>query len=193
MAAVRSAGEVAGRDVLVMGTGVLGLIACALLRERGAFRVIACDLSPERRTVALSFGATDTCSPKELPKFVAQVTHGNGVDIGLDLSGSHKAVKQMIDLLAIGGVGVLVGSVFPSPTISLTPETVVRRLLTLRGVHNYTPTDLAEILRFLVVAQCAYPWNTLLADEYPLTAINEAITHAECTPPLGRIFIRPDA
>ena len=47
-----------------------------------------------------------------------------------------------IESLRIGGTLILAGTVLPTPSIALDPEAVVRRLLTIRGVHNYAPRDL---------------------------------------------------
>ena len=57
---------------------------------------------------------------------------------------------------------VLVGSVFPTPPVAIHPEQVVRRCLTIRGVHNYAPRHLKAALDFLVT-HSAYPFAELVS------------------------------
>lgn len=44
---------------------------------------------------------------------------------------------------------MLAGAVFPSPAAPVFVERIVRRMLRLNGVHNYSPADLARALEFL--------------------------------------------
>ena len=75
----------------------------------------------------------------------------------LDFSGSSAAIEAAIRLLDIGGTIVLVGTVAPSPAISLDPEFLVRNLIHLVGVHNYRPDDLRAALSFLEESGSKFP------------------------------------
>ncbi len=128
-----------GETVLVSGCGMLGLTAIAMSREKGA-RVVAVDGDPQRRALALEFGAADVHAPGRAL---------DGYGIALELSGANAAVAAVIEGAATGGVVVLAGSVFTAPAVPVSAETIVRRLLTIRGVHNYRPEHLLEAVRFL--------------------------------------------
>jgi len=105
------------------------------------------------------------------------------------MSGSDAAVRAALDLLAIGGRLGLVGSVFPTPGIELSPETVVRRLLTVTGVHNYAPGDLAAAIAFLDQADHEL-FSAFVPDVYPLARLGDAVGHAvHARPP--RVAIDP--
>ncbi len=82
----------------------------------------------------------------------------------------------------IGATIVLAGSVAPTAAVPIEPEKIVRRLLTLRGVHNYNPRDLDAALLFLAGPGRAYPFESLIAAEYPLDAVQDAFAHAEKVP-----------
>ena len=176
-AAYRAAGPVAGGAVLVHGAGVLGLTACAMARTAGAAEVICCDVNRDRLARAEAFGATRAILPADLAAAVAGATGRYGVDTAFELSGSPDAFEAGFPLLRIGGTCVLVGAVFPTRPVPLAMEAVVRRLLTIRGVHNYAPEDLAIAVRFLVGAD-RYPFASLVADWVPLADADRAFETA---------------
>ena len=69
--------------------------------------------------------------------------------------------------IRIGGTAVLVGSVFPAPPMPLEAE-IVRRNLTLRGVHNYAPVDLQEAVDFLAANHSTFAFAQLVRRTFPL-------------------------
>lgn len=187
-AALESAGSVAGNHVMVLGAGMLGVTAIAWARALGAVGVIACDLVPERLDLAAKFGATRICNSGELSAVVAEETSGRGVDTVLELTGSSEAFETALPLVRIGGSVILVGAVFPGRPVSLHLEQMVRRCLSLRGVHNYAPRHLATALTFLAEHQ-EYPFESLVASWQPLSAINSVLATPPA-PPALRIGIR---
>ncbi|GAB4456859.1 MAG: zinc-binding dehydrogenase [Armatimonadaceae bacterium] len=192
MAAFRTAGKVAGRVVLVTGTGVLGKIACAVARVRGARVVLASDVSPERLHTAEAFGASHFSLPETLADTVQRASGGQGVDVAIELSGSPQAVESALGLLGIGGTLVLAGTVFPTPPVSFTPETIVRRLLTVRGIHNYATDDLRTAVALLDRTADRFPWESLIAAQYPLSEVESAFAQSLRHPaPSGRVFVYP--
>jgi len=194
-AALRAVGDCRERVLLVQGAGMLGLTACAMARTRGAREVIVCDVRPERLSMALQFGATkavDVSSDVEQLRYaVEQITDGRGVDLAAELSGAPDAVEAGLDLLRIGGTYVLVGSVFPAPPVPLSAESVVRRLLSIHGVHNYTPQDLAAALEFLAGSHGDFPFADLVGAQFPLSEAAAAFRHAIEAKPF-RVAVKPE-
>ncbi len=181
-AAMRVAGDCRDRTVLVQGAGMLGLTAAAMARHQQAREVIVADLDEERLKWAERFGATQTVliepDARALTDAVASVTAGHGVDVALELSGSPAAIEAGIKLLRMGGHYVLVGTVFPTRDVPLSPEFLVRRLLRIEGVHNYTPADLIGAIEFLRVGQAEFPFAQLVEGRYPLLEADAAFAHA---------------
>jgi alcohol dehydrogenase len=180
--ALRIGGGCDGAAVLIQGAGMLGLTACAMARSRGAQHVIACDVDTERLELARRFGATRcvavTDDGGELTAAVNELTGGRGVDLALELSGAIAAMEAGLKLLRIGAHYVLVGAVFPSPPLAVDPEAVIRRLLNIHGLHNYTPADLAAAIEFLTQHHGEYPFAELVADTFPLCEAELAFEHA---------------
>jgi alcohol dehydrogenase len=100
----------------------------------------------------------------------------------LELAGVAESVDAGLALVRTGGVLVLAGTVAPVGNVGLDPENVVRRMLTIRGVHNYHPRDLEAALTFLAGPGRNYPFESLVAAEYPLDQAEQAFAHAHSHP-----------
>ena len=193
-AALRAAGSCRDAVILIQGAGMLGLTACAMAHSRGAREVIACDLEPHHLELARRFGATRCVQigddSSELRETVEQLTSGRGVDLAIELCGAASAVETGLPLLRTGGHYVLVGSVFPGPPFSASAEMIVRHLLTIQGIHNYAPRDLADAVEFLSLHQHEYPFFELVSETFALDAAEEAFQYAITSRSL-RVAVKP--
>jgi putative phosphonate catabolism associated alcohol dehydrogenase len=169
--------------VVIFGLGMLGLTACAWLESRGA-TAIACDVSDTRLSQAARFGARHLAKPDALLDLVKSLTHGRGADVAIELSGSPEASAAALDVLRVGGTAVWVGAVSPTPPVPAFPEAIVRRCLTVTGVHNYAPQDLATAVEFLAANHTRFPFAELVAKSFPLAEVNDAFHFAEAERPV---------
>lgn len=178
--------------VVVLGAGMLGLTACAQLAQAGARHVILADKLPERCKLGSSFGATRVVSAgkESVVSCVADVSDGRGADVSLDFAGQLPAVIDCLASLRVGGVGLLAGTVFPTEELGLKPEQLVRRMLTIRGLHNYTPLDLQHALRFLSDNVDRFPFANLVERTFSLDQTAEAFSYATSHHPV-RVAVRP--
>ena len=179
LAAAAGIRPIDGATVAISGCGMLGLTAIAVAVSRGA-TVIASDPDPERRAAARRFGATATADGTLAgwqSAFAKIPSARHGYTVALELSGAPAAVQQLMLNADIGAVLVLVGSVFPAGTVPIDPETTVRGMLTIRGVHNYAPEHLLEAVRFLESADAA-AFSGLVGSEHPITEIDVALEAA---------------
>lgn len=174
---------------------MLGLTATAMAKMQGAVSVIVCDLDPKRLLQALKFGATHTLpwidDPQEMTSAVHSMAGDDGVDIVLEMSGATSAIEVSPTLLTINGRLVLVGSVAPSGMVPFDPEQIVRRLLRIEGIHNYTPADLASAVDFLTAHHQEFPFESLVERTFALDEVNDAISFAQDTRPC-RVAIVPN-
>lgn len=181
-AALRVGGGCRDEVVLIQGAGMLGLSATALAATLGAAEVLVCDVDQNRLEQAPRFGATRAVSVAEgteaLGEVVQRLTAGRGVDLAIELSGSPASIATGLKQLRIGGRYVLVGSVFPSPDIPVSAEWIVRRWLSIHGVHNYAPRDLATAIAFLAEAHAHYPLAELVSQSFPLEQAEAAFQYA---------------
>jgi putative phosphonate catabolism associated alcohol dehydrogenase len=172
--ALRIAGDPAGKTVVIFGAGMLGLTAAAMAQHQRAKHIIIADLNRERAELGYQFGATHT----DLTD-LSGLTEGRGADLVLDMSGSSEAIENGLQCLRIGGRLILVGSVFPSRSVPLHSEQIVRRMIRIEGIHNYTPVDLANAFKFLGETGEQFPFQQLVEREYALTDVNRAIIDSQ--------------
>jgi putative phosphonate catabolism associated alcohol dehydrogenase len=177
-ASLRLAGPVEDATVVVMGCGVLGLNAIAMASAAGATKIIGCDISESRAESAMAFGATGFALPGAVAAAAKDVSHGRGADVMLEFSGSSDAVAAGIATLRTGGTGVVAGTASPGKPVELAPEGLVRRMLTLKGLHNYAPGDLITAVDFLAANKTRYPFESFKGECHHLRDINAAFEAA---------------
>ncbi|WP_020529740.1 zinc-binding dehydrogenase [Flexithrix dorotheae] len=171
--AIRLAGNLHNKNVLINGVGMLGLSACAMAKEHGATKVWSQDINPEKSEQANAFGADKTFTFGK--DHIGDSKENNGeIDVIIETSGSPEGIEKCIPLLSIGGTIILVGSVFPQRDISINAEYMVRNLLSVKGLHNYIPEDLANAIEFLKEAKFKYPFEKLVGIEFPLKELGKA-------------------
>lgn len=110
LAAIRKCRLEFGESAIVMGMGVLGMMAVKLLRQAGAVPVIAVDPVLEKREKALEIGADYAFDPfdSDFEKQVRGVT-GSGVNVAIEVTGNGKALDQVLDCMAKFGRVALLG------------------------------------------------------------------------------------
>lgn len=182
----------AGATVVVLGAGVLGLTACAMARSvHNARSVIACDRDAARAERARDFGATHACTDlNALPEIVASASGGIGADVTIELAGSIHTCRAAVAAARIGGTVVLAGATLPTEPLSIEPQTIIRRLLRIEGVHNYVKADLLAALDFLAGPGRQYPFASLIAGRHPLAEIEGAFAEGHAHPG-QRVVIQP--
>lgn len=189
-AAFRLAGPVEGATVAILGCGVLGLTAAAMARDLGAAEVVACDLDPSRGEAAAQFGSQTFCVPVDLLSAVHGLTRGRGADLTMEFSGAAAAVVSALDAARTGGVSIIAGTTTPGGSVALDPNELVRRMLTIRGLHNYAPEDLVVAVEFLADTGDRFPFGSLAGGGFALDDIEHAFESATVRPG-RRVSITP--
>lgn len=167
--------------VVVFGSGMLGLTAAAQLKDLGAEHIVVCDVNVERLKQAKRFGASrcvDTSNPIHLESILSSITAGRGADIAMDFAGVLPAVESAVNAIRPGGCVLLAGSVFGTNPLSISPESIVRRMMTIRGLHNYLPSDLAQGLAFLERTHQQFPFKKLVSKTFELPDSQKAFEYA---------------
>ena len=139
MLAIRKLQVQMGESVMVAGLGLLGTFAVQFARLSGAYPVIACDFSAERRQLALQLGADYALDPAE-PDFIEQVmtiTNGRGVNCVVEVTGAFSALKQALQYVAWQGRIALLGCTRISDDTIDYYQYVHRRGISLIGCHTF--------------------------------------------------------
>lgn len=182
--ALQAAGALAGQRVVVLGAGVLGVFACAMAKAADAASVVAVDPQEACRDRAIAFGADAVFDAKDdnLVAALSDATDGRGFDVVLELAGVTPSVVTALAVVRTGGTAILVGSVAHCEPLPVDPEQIVRRMITLRGVHNYHPRDLQTAVDFLAGPGSRFPFESLIVESYPLVQVDAAFRSAHAHP-----------
>lgn len=127
---------VLGEDVLVTGAGPIGLMATAIAKHAGARYVVTSDMNPYRLDLARRMGATLAVDVREQTLEDAQKQLGmkEGFDVGLEMSGSGQAFKDMLANMCHGGKIAMLG--IPTSDLAIDWNTVIFNMLTIRGIYG---------------------------------------------------------
>ena len=128
-----------GESAMVMGLGLLGMFAVQFCRLSGAYPVIAADLNPARRELALQLGADYAFDPSA-PDFVEQVkqvTGGKGVRATVEVTGVSAAMQQALACASYMGRITLLGCTRVSDSSVDFYQQVHRPGVKLIGAHNF--------------------------------------------------------
>lgn len=110
LAAIRKCRLEMGESALVMGLGILGLVAIPLLKAAGAAPIIAVDPIAEKREKALAVGADYALDPFA-PDFAeqAKALTGGGANVGIEVTGVGAGLDGILDCMARFGRVALLG------------------------------------------------------------------------------------
>ncbi|MBN8250006.1 L-threonine 3-dehydrogenase [Priestia flexa] len=97
--------SIAGKSVLVIGCGPIGLMAVAVAKASGASLVIAMDVNEYRLSLAKDLGTHIVLNPLEQDplEVINKLTSGNGIDVVCEMSGQPTAMNQGFKMVANGG------------------------------------------------------------------------------------------
>jgi L-iditol 2-dehydrogenase len=142
------AGDLNGRDVVVLGAGAIGLFTLIAALKAGARRVVVTDLIEQKRQRAVRLGAT-AALPADSADLVEQVKgiFGNGADVVFDCVAVQASVLQAVALAEKGGTVIVVG--VPSGQVSIPLELVQDWEVTIRGALMYVTRDIEAAVSIL--------------------------------------------
>ncbi len=122
-----------GDSAVVVGSGMIGLLAMQAAKHAGCTRVIAVDPDEGRLKLAIGAGATDAINPKSTDAAAAirELTEGRGADVAIECVGATDPIRTAIAGVRKGGAVTLVGNV--APDIDLPLQSVVTRQIRLQG------------------------------------------------------------
>ena len=172
-----------GDAVVVQGLGLLGLYGCAIAKARGARMVIGLDSVGQRLAAARKFGADETIDvaamdDDALVENVRGLCPPDGADVAMEVCGVASVVPIGIHMLRTGGRYVIGGLTNPGSDFKLDGSEIMKKWITLRGVHNYHPRHLIQALDFVMVNRNRFPFADLVDSKFSLEELDEAFAKA---------------
>lgn len=122
-----------GDTIVVVGAGMIGLLALQVALHAGAGRVFVLDVDDSRLTLARNIGATGAFNSHESSTISSlfELTEGRGADAAIECVGVSTTVGFALDSVRKGGGVTLVGNV--APTVDLALQSAVTRQIRLQG------------------------------------------------------------
>ncbi|MFA4910723.1 MAG: zinc-dependent dehydrogenase [Desulfobacteria bacterium] len=139
-----------GRSVLVIGSGISGLLHVALARAIGASRVIATDINEYRLKAAQQFGADATIDAgKDVPACLQQVNKGRFADIVIVCTGAFPAFTQALQCVDRGGTILFFAPTESGADLPVPVNDFWRKGITL--IHSYggSPSDIEMAIELI--------------------------------------------
>lgn len=128
--------DLIGEDVLVTGAGPIGIMGAMVAQKVGARKVVITDISPYRIELAKSMGIQHVVNAADtsLVDVMADIGMSEGFDVGLEMSGSAPAMRDMIDNMNNGGKIALLGI---APTeFAVDWNKVIFKMLHVKGIYG---------------------------------------------------------
>lgn len=144
--AVRQAGALTGKRVLVTGAGPIGCLVIAAALASGATEVVATDISERCRALAEEMGASAAVDPRDEVKTSMWAENGGHFDVCFEASGAAMAVSSLVAFTRPGGIIVQLGMGAPEVNYPIGPLLV--KEVQLRGSFRFT-SEFTTAVRWL--------------------------------------------
>jgi L-idonate 5-dehydrogenase len=133
--AVRRAGPLLGKSVLVTGCGPIGALVIIAARRAGATHIVATDVGAHTLGKALKVGADEVINVAEDSEGLSRFTANKGeFDILFEASGNERALRGAFDALRPRGIIVQLGL---GGEMNLPINTIVAKEFDLRGAFRF--------------------------------------------------------
>jgi len=184
--------DVSGKTLMILGAGPVGLLAIGVAHASGAAMIFATDLSDYRLGLAKKMGATHGFNPRRerVVEAILDLTHGDGVDAVIEVSGCPDALAQGFQVLSPGGRLSLLGLSHGPVRIDLNNEVILKgaRIYGITGRKIFTTWYKSSRL----LTSGLLDLSPLLTHRLPVTefrAAMELMQKGEC----GKIVLLPAA
>jgi L-iditol 2-dehydrogenase len=139
-----------GNSLLVLGSGISGLLNIQLARTLGAGRVIATDINDYRMECALKFGAEHVIHANEdVPQKVRELNDDRLVNKVIICTGALSAVPQALESIDRGGTVLFFAPPKPEETYPVSFNALWRNEITLMTTYGASPVDITQALELI--------------------------------------------
>lgn len=180
-----------GQTVLILGTGVSGLVYLKAALALGAGRIVGADIHEFRLEAARRFGAEKTFhAGKDLAALVRTVNDGRLADLVILCASARPAITQAFSTVERGGT-VLVSA--PAPDVEPVPipfnDLFWRNEITITSTYGAAPADSALALSLLRAGRVRV--NELITHRVPLTDLGRGFQLAGTPDEVLKVMVEP--
>jgi 2-desacetyl-2-hydroxyethyl bacteriochlorophyllide A dehydrogenase len=150
--AVRLAGPLAGKSVVILGAGTIGLMVLVTALHRGASRVIVTDVLESKRQRALDLGAHAVVDARRADAVDAvRGALGESADVVFDCVAIQHTVGQAIAMALKAGTVVIVG--VPAADVTIPLPLIQDQQVRIQGSATYVNEDFADAIELLLAGK----------------------------------------
>ncbi len=143
-----------GDTVLIIGSGMAGILHIQLAKRKGIQKIFAADINPNRLKLAEKFGADHVIDAKDdLPQELKKINNGKTVDKVIVCTGAEKAALTALECVDRGGTILFFAVPDPTTKIPMPITQFWRNETTIRTSYGAAPKDLKEALQILAQKQ----------------------------------------
>jgi L-iditol 2-dehydrogenase len=140
--------------LLIIGSGMAGILHIQLAKLRGAQKIFAADINPDRLKLAEKFGADQVIDAKgDLPQELKELNDGRAADKVIVCTGAEKAALTALECVDRGGTILYFAVPDPTTKIPIPITEFWRNEITIRTSYGAAPRDLEEALQILAQKQ----------------------------------------
>lgn len=161
------AGWLPGRRVLVIGSGIAGLMHIMLAKQAGATRVIAVDVNQHRLEAALAFGAdVALLAGDDLLERFADANDGRLADLVITSAGAVSVLQQAFKAVDRGGNILFFAPSDPNAKVEMPFNDLWRKEITMTSSYAGSPRDMYAAIE--LIASGRIDVNRMITDKLPL-------------------------
>ena len=136
--------------ILIIGSGMAGILHIQLAKLKGVQKIFAADINPDRLELAKKFGANHVIDAKgDLPQELKELNDGRVADKVIVCTGAEKAALTALECVDRGGTILFFAVPDPTTKIPIPITQFWRNETTIRTSYGAAPRDLEEALQIL--------------------------------------------
>lgn len=184
-----------GDTVVIIGTGFAGLVISQAVKKKGAYKVIAVDVSDYKLKIASKTGAdvVINANKENVINRVLEETNMKGADVVIEAAGTEDSVNTATSVLKHNGIFVLYSYITQPITVNIgrwhDDSFEIRTTCLVHHTENERQVWVPWVLRPLVLGQIDI--NPLITHEFKLEDINKAFDTVCKNPDSIKVMLIP--
>lgn len=163
-------------EVVIIGTGPIGLLFLLVLKDIG-IKVTVIEKNEQRLKMAVKLGCDNMVLIKDGKDTISEIKklsyQGKGMDIAVETAGIPKAWEDSVKMVRGGGRVLFFGGCKPGEKVMIDTELIHYCEITMKGVFHHTPAHVKKAYDLIIKKRLNL--NRLITDRLPLNKISEAL------------------
>lgn len=181
------------QTILILGSGVSGLLHLMLAKAKGIDKIITTDVSKYRLDMAKNFGAFATLyADKDIINETKKLNDGRSPDVIIVCAGALSAAKQAIESVGPGTTIIFFAVPKPGVNIEIPINDYWRNEVIIMTSYGAAPQDLDEAYDWIKSKNKNINVVELISHRFPLSKVGEAFKIVCEANESMKVVIEPD-